>query len=157
MAGPRYLNYFPDTRNGSSFNREKYKRYICHLKAKGFLTLRNTRTSKNSENTELRGNVYMRNSRSRAGCICQPDAPDLVVSRVGLDILLSSVIRVRRLALNLAVFGRNRSFAGLAVRPEWSRIWPDSSQNESILARKSQYWPECVNNGQTGQYWPNAD
>ena len=53
MAGPRYRNYFPDSRKHSAFNKAKYLLYIPYLKAKGFLSLRNVKTDGNCENTNF--------------------------------------------------------------------------------------------------------
>ena len=65
--------------------------YFPYLEAKGLFMLRNAENTKSSENTELHGNHYSVNSRSRAGSICQTRMADLVVSRPGLCALLSSV------------------------------------------------------------------
>ena len=52
-AGARYRNYFPEPIKHSAFNKTKYKRYFLYLKAKGIFPLRNVKTPKYAENTEL--------------------------------------------------------------------------------------------------------
>ena len=37
MAGLRYPNYFPDSLNGSAFNRYKYKTYYSYLNVAGII------------------------------------------------------------------------------------------------------------------------
>ena len=61
---------------------------------KGNLSAQKRENTENSENSELHGNVYMTKSRSRAGSICQTRRPDLVVSALGSDTLLSSVFPI---------------------------------------------------------------
>ena len=73
----------------------------------------------------------MRKCRSTAGVNVQTREVNLVVLTVALGILLSSVIRVQRLASNLAVFDITDPFR---VRPEYSRIRPEEVNNGHKVA-----------------------
>ena len=90
MAGPRYFNYFSINQKESAFNSTNYKRYFPYLEAREIFPLINVKPDKHAKKRELHGNVYMPNSRSRAGSDCQTRQANLVVSALLLGILLSS-------------------------------------------------------------------
>ena len=99
MAGPQYPDYFPKQQKHSAFNRVKYETYFLYLKAKDYF-FQKRQIALNTRKQELHGNVYVRNSRSRAGLSYQTREVNLVVSALGPGILLSSVIRVQPRTLN---------------------------------------------------------